>query len=488
MSAPPPLPTNRSRKNLLLLCVASIALLPLAAVFGYYCYYRASTRKAIRQLEARAAAKGEPLTLTSLAANYPPLPDEENAAVPLLELWKKEDPAFWEAIERGERNPQRLQRDDYTAPALDLLLGRKKPRLKRSEPLPQASRTAAETYLRKRAAHMDAVRSALARPRCRFPIRVEDGYYALLPHLAYIKGEASGFRIAGLVSLDQGDADRTLRSFEGIAQCGQTLADDPFLISQLVRLACLSMVIQDTERLLSQQSLSVQQLDRLRGLVERLDLKGALRSALIAERACALSVFDPNSDMLARGVADADVESPEQNRNKVQTGMRLLMNTGLGEVDKRFMLEIMEEAIALATEDSPEALAKTEQLAARIVKGEGRFPPKFISSMVLPALSGTANRFATFEARRRAALTAIAIEQYRNSHNGQLPARLEDLVSANLSRVPADPHDGQPLRYKHEAKGYLLYSIGVNRQDDHGKERPERSPAKDYDEVFIVER
>ena len=58
-----------------------------------------------------------------------------------------------------------------------------------------------------------------------------------------------------------------------------------------------------------------------------------------------------------------------------------------------------------------------------------------------------------------------------------------------LAAIPADPFDGKPLRYKKAQKGYVIYSIGLDRQDDGGKGlRPEMPPEAKYDLVFSVGR
>ena len=57
-----------------------------------------------------------------------------------------------------------------------------------------------------------------------------------------------------------------------------------------------------------------------------------------------------------------------------------------------------------------------------------------------------------------------------------------------LEVVLTDPFDGQPLRYGRPAKGYVVYSVGQDRQDDGGKEKPRKGPAKNCDETFTVER
>ena len=68
----------------------------------------------------------------------------------------------------------------------------------------------------------------------------------------------------------------------------------------------------------------------------------------------------------------------------------------------------------------------------------------------------------------RAARVAVATERYRRAHHEALPASLDQLVSAFLGAIPIDPFSGQPLRFRPAAPGYVVYSVGANRQDDRG--------------------
>jgi len=66
------------------------------------------------------------------------------------------------------------------------------------------------------------------------------------------------------------------------------------------------------------------------------------------------------------------------------------------------------------------------------------------------------------------ATIACAIERYRLEH-GRIPERLDDLVPTYLTKIPCDPCDGQPMRYKLEGDGNaVIYSIGINGVDDGG--------------------
>jgi hypothetical protein len=94
-------------------------------------------------------------------------------------------------------------------------------------------------------------------------------------------------------------------------------------------------------------------------------------------------------------------------------------------------------------------------------------------------------------ARTQTAQTAVAVERYR-LEEAKLPEQLRDLVPEYLSRVPPDPFDGESLRYKKHERGFVVYSVGPDKQDDEGKERPARQrgsrPEPNYDITFIVER
>jgi hypothetical protein len=61
------------------------------------------------------------------------------------------------------------------------------------------------------------------------------------------------------------------------------------------------------------------------------------------------------------------------------------------------------------------------------------------------------------------------VEQYRLAHGGVLPARVEDVVPAQLDALPIDPFSGKPLRFVAEERGYVMYSFGRNLRDDSGQ-------------------
>ena len=72
------------------------------------------------------------------------------------------------------------------------------------------------------------------------------------------------------------------------------------------------------------------------------------------------------------------------------------------------------------------------------------------------------------ETTKQMAIAAIALKRYQLKH-GNYPPDLNSLVPEFVPKVPLDPVDGQPLRYRRNADGtFLLYSVGENGKDDGG--------------------
>ena len=87
----------------------------------------------------------------------------------------------------------------------------------------------------------------------------------------------------------------------------------------------------------------------------------------------------------------------------------------------------------------------------------------------------------------RAAKVTLAIERLRLANN-KLPESLKEMVPDYLDSVPLDPYDGKEIKYKKLAKGFVVYSIGKDLNDDGGNEDPRDKSDSTYDITFIVEK
>src|SRR5262249_33733043 len=85
----------------------------------------------------------------------------------------------------------------------------------------------------------------------------------------------------------------------------------------------------------------------------------------------------------------------------------------------------------------------------------------FALDLIVPSMSRRTGLEAKCLTNLRLANTAVAIEQFRVAHRNQYPVKLSELVPYYLNAVPADPFDGQPLKYQKAGGGYTLSSAGA---------------------------
>ncbi len=88
--------------------------------------------------------------------------------------------------------------------------------------------------------------------------------------------------------------------------------------------------------------------------------------------------------------------------------------------------------------------------------------------MLIPDFHSAFLKEATLEAMMLATRTGLACRIYKNTH-GVFPENLAALVPDILDAVPVDPFTGNPLVYKVQPGGFILYSLGSNEKDDGGR-------------------
>ena len=458
-------------------------LLVIVAVLAsawQYLLHRGTGSSNIGEYEARIKARGEPLTMEDLAAMYPAVPDESNGAMQLIAIWERDNPGFWRNFRQGLKLGERSNEPwDTNLP----YLGSDAKHIARRASWSEQNLVAAQNLVDVRRERLQEVRAAIRQHQFHFPLKLSDGMMLLLPHLTEIRNEAQQLRIAGELSSERGEVNAAVDQLADVFLTGDTLRTEPLLISQLVRMACYTMGIGSAERLISRQKLSEQQLDRIETMIDGIQLTNSLRRALLSERVMFSDFYESG-----RGWLDPSAANEASEQTKVQAGMTFLSVTGLKSADRRLMFGTMEKALELADKNDADSRVEFQGLFEKCAVEAHRFPPKILSMMLLPSLKKIPDRFASIEVRCSAMRVALAVERYRLRHDDKLPGKLEDLTPEFLKKVPVDPFDGQPLRFRLLTNGYVIYSIGANRVDDGGTERPEKGSSKTFDETFTVER
>lgn len=93
---------------------------------------------------------------------------------------------------------------------------------------------------------------------------------------------------------------------------------------------------------------------------------------------------------------------------------------------------------------------------------------RWLSSIMISNLERASQVLLRTEIQRLQTITAIALERHRLKH-GHYPDSLQKLIPDYLTRIPHDPMDGRPMRYRLNPDGtFTLWSVSFDGQDNGG--------------------
>ncbi len=454
--------------------------------------------RALEKFRADLRARSEPVTLEDVVP--PPIPDERNLAMapllrPLLDYEHLKAPPSAGESPYQFRDPEALAR--VTAISVDKSPGishfmSKHDRSARSwqeggrtdlemwqayyhsqsewprTSEPQSAAQDVLTALDRWEPQLSELRRAAAdRPEIRFPLHYHEGFLLLANHLGPLKSICGVLRLRAVALLADHRPEEALADVRLGFHLSDGLKDEPLLISELVRIAMDTLLLDPVWEGCLDHRWTETQLAELQALLAQRDYLQEMRNTLRGERVMGDRAFagmirgQPDFAGGANGAAD--------------TGGQLLvklMNRGWIE-QNRVAYGRYVDALAtdLATAGSHAALPSGSKRFETIVGKRSLFT--ILAALLAPALNSADDKAFEMEARRRVALVGVALERARLAEGGY-PAELQALVPRWLPQgVPNDPMNGQPLRYERTAAGdYHLYSVGLDHRNDGGR-RPE---------------
>jgi len=92
----------------------------------------------------------------------------------------------------------------------------------------------------------------------------------------------------------------------------------------------------------------------------------------------------------------------------------------------------------------------------------------FLPFLAVPAVGKVTQAEPRYRAKCFCTTAGIACERYRLKH-GKWPEKLDDLAEFGIPKGLLDPFDGQPLSYKLDVDGPIIYSIDSDGVDDGGE-------------------
>lgn len=326
------------------------------------------------------------------------------------------------------------------------------------------------------------ISEAARRPHARFPIAYAKGFEAITPHFSVLLQFTKLHALRACAALEEGQTDAAFSDVQTIFRLGESMKDEPLLISELVRISIWQIGLNTVWEGLSRHCWSDAQLSVLQTDLERPDFIAGLMLAFHGERAFA-------NEMLLKTIAKPDIVKiilAMSGDPKTSNGNSWLMNQFLRFVTSGWIYQNMltinrfYDATVFSATD-PAALrtlsTRFQAEAARLKESafSRRFgipvlnPYKMLAAILLPSLDPVTTRLFYAQVSVDEGVIACALERYRLA-NGKYPATLESLVPIYVKTLPQDAATGKPLHYRLKDDGsFLLYSTGADQKDDGGK-------------------
>lgn len=338
---------------------------------------------------------------------------------------------------------------------------------------------AIDAYLADNRQALQAAHEAAKLTESHYPVNFSRGLATLVPHLAKVKNLTQLLRVEAIDHSRRGNTNEALQALATGFALASSLEKEPMLISDLVRIANVSLVLSALERVLSEHQLSDEQLAFLNQKVIETERIGteAFHRALAGERALAASAFQLSFAQIEMlGSNDQPYDGNGGNEIGRNIGFQLYRISGLRQLDLSFYLKMMGGLVNNAKLEFPDRLRELGKIESEMESSfaGGRHRFAIVSRMLLPALSGAARKEAILAARLRYARVALAVERYRLDHQGALPDTLEQLSPKYLNTLPVDPFDGAVVLYERSpGVGYRVTSDGANAGPSHQSKKPE---------------
>lgn len=322
--------------------------------------------------------------------------------------------------------------------------------------------------------------AANKRPFSRFNANytLDNPWGILLPQLAVVKRTCQLLRLKTSAELAAGQSEQALQDALLMLRLVDSPKDEPMLISQLVRVACLEITMQPIWEGLAERRWSDTQLQALQSRLQQFNFLADLRHALNSEKVWGNVTIGLVRDLRRPGYLLSLLESEDKVEPWQKEADRVLVKVPRDWFDQeqRNYNQLFDERLLSGfdivarrvyprvADENVHLMEKALQNRDTALKDHLVFATAFLGALgrVHLKLSG-AQGYADL------ATVACALERHRLA-TGQHPETLAALSPRFLKQVPHDLITGQPLHYERTEDGqFLLYSVGWNETDDNGE-------------------
>ncbi len=314
------------------------------------------------------------------------------------------------------------------------------------------------------------LRQASRRPMAWMPLNYDNGFedaVTLMPWLANEKRCAQLLHLRAVAELQANQSAAALEDVKLLLRLTDTIRNQPFLISHLVRIAMQAITLQPVYEGLAQHRWNDAQLADLEAVLGEKDYLADFQFAMSGERACAIYTFE-----LQRRAREMKRYAGDEVGNLIVTNSLRLMPSAFFYQNELAICQLYDQFVlpVLNLSNHTVSVSACRNGQINFVEQAKHWSfYKIEARMLFPAIGKAVTKFALIQAQLDLARTACALERFRLAH-GNYPDTLDTLAPHFITQLPHDIINGQPLHYRRTDEGkFVLYSVGWDEKDGGGK-------------------
>lgn len=327
---------------------------------------------------------------------------------------------------------------------------------------------------------LTAIDNAANLPFAQLDLKIGDSFIEHiampLPHLNDFMNFQKLQLVRATAALQTGNSTEAMAALKTMRQIGKLAGSQPFLISNLVEMACARNMLTVIWLGMKDGAWSDQNLvtiqDMLRGedaaILERLDR--SMNTEL-----CTMQIGANDFMKTAGGHSAPLIKEIAGGEAFVGNWVLYFVPDGIWDHNKaNGCRSVYETGIRPLRE-------KTLENSGTNFKN--KTPRNFLAHITVPALQSITKKGFAMSTEIKLASTACAIERFKLAGGGIYPGKLEEIAPRFISEIPVDlfAKNSEPLKYRIKGDRYILYSIGANQIDDSGDQVMKSKSSKQID-------
>jgi hypothetical protein len=446
--------------------VGTLVLLALVSAFGTGFFLGRSVDRRLADAIKAADLDDPSWRIDDLMAAREPVPDDENSALVVAEVLELL-PEEWRHGSSPFPGESQMPPGEFIAATRRL--GATPDNVRLDEATADRLRSELETH----AAAVGIARTIADYRRGRHELKLGPTLIdTLLPETQASRTVVRLLEVDAAVRAHDGDLDSALDSCRAMIGVGRSIGDEPFNISQLVRISEGHLALKSARRALGQGAPTDPALARLQALVLDELAQPVMLHSLKGERATLSEIIRRIRDgempisALSEGTQPFDPDAP---RELIAPWGRLMFDN-----QRAVGLEWTNKMVAIAKQPDPARPPLIEAWQAEVERVKrGRFMA--LTSALPLLLTPSLDAFTLAESRYHCQLGSMAILLAAERHRlktGDWPNSIAAIDLGFLAVAPVDPFTGKAFRMERRDGQLLIYSVGPNREDEHGAVAP----------------